>query len=132
MAGNLIVGQSGGPTADINTSLAGVIQAALASSQIDRVLGAVHGTRGILHEDLIDLCREDGQTLDLLRSTPGAALGTSRLKLTEAHLDRILTVFKSHDIRYVCLIGGNDSMDTANKLVTIWTNHFSRYALSDH
>lgn len=119
MAGNLIVGQSGGPTAVINASLAGVVETALASSQIGHVLGAVNGTRGILHEELIDLCREDTQTLDLLRQTPGAALGTSRLKLSEAHYQRLLDVFKAHDIRYVCLIGGNDSMDTANKLARL-------------
>ena len=116
MAGNLVVGQSGGPTAVINASLAGVIRAALASSQIDRVLGAVDGSRGLLNEELIDLGCEDAHTLGLLSQTPGAALGTSRLKLKEEHLDRLLSVFKAHDVRYFCMIGGNDSMDTAHKV----------------
>jgi ATP-dependent phosphofructokinase / diphosphate-dependent phosphofructokinase len=116
MAGNLIVGQSGGPTAVINASLAGVVQAALASSQIDRVLGALDGARGILHEDLVDLRHEDPHMLELLRQTPGAALGTSRLRLGEEHFERVLALFKAHDIRYFCLIGGNDSMDTAHQI----------------
>ena len=123
MAGNLVVGQSGGPTAVINASLAGVVQTALASHHIDRVLGAIDGARGLLSENLIDLCLEDQQTLELLRQTPGAALGTSRLKLNEDHFERLLAVFKAHDIRYFCLIGGNDSMDTAHKVGQMAAEH---------
>lgn len=116
MTRNLIVGQSGGPTAVINVSLAGVIQTAFASSQIDRVFGAVNGIRGLIHEELVDLQGESDQTIELLQQTPGAALGTSRQKLTEDHIDRVLAVLEAHDVRYFCLIGGNDSMATANEV----------------
>jgi len=116
MAGNLLVGQSGGPTAVINASLAGVVQMALSSSQIAGVYGAVHGLLGVLNEDLVDLRQEGEQTLALLRTTPGAALGTSRLKLKAGHYKRLLDVFQAHDIRYFAYIGGNDSMDTAHQV----------------
>jgi ATP-dependent phosphofructokinase / diphosphate-dependent phosphofructokinase len=116
MAGNILVGQSGGPTAVINASLAGVVRAALASRQIAGVYGAVNGILGVLREELSDMRQEDPATLDLLRDTAGAALGTSRFKVNETHLQRILDVFKAHDVRYFCYIGGNDSMDTAHKV----------------
>ncbi|MBC7240980.1 MAG: 6-phosphofructokinase [Anaerolineae bacterium] len=116
MAGNLLVAQSGGPTAVINASLAGVVQTAIESGRFDRVLGALDGTLGILRETLVDLTQEEPAVWKLVLQTPGAALGTSRLKLTDAHYDRILAVLKAHDVHYLCLIGGNDSMDSAYKL----------------
>lgn len=119
MAGSLLVAQSGGPTAVINASLAGVVQTALESGRFNRVLGALDGTLGILREFLVDLTQEDPAIWKLIQLTPGAALGTSRLKLTDAYYDRILAVLKAHDVRYLCLIGGNDSMDSAHKLARL-------------
>lgn len=116
MGGKLLVVQSGGPTAVINASLVGVVRAALQSPVIDGVYGAVNGPLGILREELVDLGRESTSTLSLLMQTPGAGLGTSRLKLRDAHYDRILAVLKAHDIHFLCFIGGNDSMDSAATL----------------
>ena len=121
MAGNLVIAQSGGPTAVINASLAGVMRSALASSRIGGVYGAIGGTQGILNEELIDLGHESARTLELLRQTPGAALGTSRLRLKEEYVERLFAVLAMHDIRYLCLIGGNDSMDTAHRITDFAT-----------
>lgn len=116
MTGNLIIAQSGGPTAVINASLAGVIQSAQESRHIGKIIGAVNGTHGMLHENLVDLGHEDPRVVERLRETPGAALGTNRLRLKQEHFGRILDVFRSHQIRFLCLIGGNDSMQTASQL----------------
>lgn len=114
--GNLVVSQSGGPTAVINCSLAGVIYEAFQHDVISEVYGALYGIEGVLDENLIDLGQESAETLELLRTTPGSALGMSRRKLTEADYGRILDVFKAHNVRYFFYIGGNDSMDTSNKV----------------
>ncbi|HEY3397757.1 MAG TPA: 6-phosphofructokinase [Armatimonadota bacterium] len=109
LKGNALVAQSGGPTVVINASMVGVVEAARECADIDTVLGAVHGMDGILNENLIDLFREDPETLQGIRYTPSAALGTSRVKPKEKDLARALEVFKAHDIRYFFYIGGNDS-----------------------
>lgn len=114
--GNLIVSQSGGPTAVINCSLVGVVEEAFKHEQIGEVYGALYGIEGVLDENLIDFRRESAETLDLLRTTPGSALGMSRRKLTEEDYGRVLDVFKAHNVRYFFYIGGNDSMDTSNKV----------------
>jgi len=116
LRGALVVAQSGGPTAVINASLAGVISSALQAPAITNVLGALHGIEGILYEDLVDLRQETPETIDLLRVTPSSALGSCRHKLSEEEYARIVEVFKAHDIRYFCYIGGNDSMDTAHQV----------------
>ncbi len=118
---SLLFGQSGGPTSVINASAAGVFETALAADGIDQVLGAAHGIVGILGEHLYDIGAEDPAELALLRSTPSSALGTCRYKLAHAADDerdyaRLLEVFQAHDVRYFCYNGGNDSMDTANKI----------------
>jgi ATP-dependent phosphofructokinase / diphosphate-dependent phosphofructokinase len=114
LRGALVVAQSGGPTAAINASLAGVVSRALREDgRITGVLGALHGIEGVLYEDLIDLGRQSPRTLGLLKGTPSSALGSCRHKLTGAEYERILGVFRAHDVRYFCYIGGNDSMDTA-------------------
>ncbi|HOG45245.1 MAG TPA: 6-phosphofructokinase [Anaerolineae bacterium] len=113
---NLLVAQSGGPTAVINNSLVGVIEEAKARGEIGTVIGAERGIEGVLREQLVDLSREAPQTLRALRQTPSAALGTSRHKLKEGDLERIVEVFRKHNIGYFCYIGGNDSMDTANRI----------------
>jgi len=114
--GNLVVSQSGGPTAVINNSLVGVVHEALAQAKIGEVYGALYGIEGVLDENLIDLCQESAETLEVLRTTPGSALGMSRRKLIPDDFGRILDVFKAHNVRYFFYIGGNDSMDTSNKV----------------
>jgi 6-phosphofructokinase 1 len=114
--GNALIGQSGGPTCVINQSLVGVIEAAVASDRIERVLGAVHGIQGVLSERLIDLGRESRQTLERVAATPCAALRSVRKKPTREECERVLSVLKKHDVRYFFYIGGNDSAETAHIL----------------
>ena len=117
LKGNLVVAQSGGPTAVINASVAGVAEEAFKNEDvITGVYGSLHGIEGILYENLIDLGKEDRTTIHGLIETPAAALLSCRHKLTEADYDRILDVFKAHNIRYFFYIGGNDSMDTAYRV----------------
>ena len=116
LKGNLIVGQSGGPTAVINSSLCGVIQEAFRHDEIQNIYGMVHGILGVLNEDLIDLRRQDPRVIEGLKRTPSAALGSCRYKLTEEDYGKVLEVFKKYNIRYFIYIGGNDSMDTAHKV----------------
>jgi len=114
LTGNLVVAQSGGPTAVINSSLVGVIQEALNHNEITGIYGAIHGIEGILYENLVDLKKEDPQTIEKLKRTPSSALGSCRHKLTPEEYERIVDVFKAHNIRYFLYIGGNDSMETAH------------------
>ena len=117
LVGNVLVGQSGGPTSVINASVAGLIAEALNHECIEEIYGTLNGVLGILHEDLIDLASESQQQIRALKYTPGAALGTCRFKLKkQADFDRVLEVFKAHNIRYFFYIGGNDSQDTADKI----------------
>ena len=101
LKGNLLVAQSGGPTPVINASLAGVLTTALQfEDEIEEIYGAVNGVEGILTENFIDLAAESQQTVRLLKTTPGAALGSCRYKLKkEQDMARILEVFKAHNIR---------------------------------
>ncbi|MDQ3044573.1 MAG: diphosphate--fructose-6-phosphate 1-phosphotransferase [Chloroflexota bacterium] len=112
----LLVGQSGGATAVINASLIGVVEGALATARFDRILGMRHGIEGLLAGQFVDLGRLPAVTLDALRQTPSAALGTSRHKVSDADLDQILAVLRDHEVRAFILIGGNDSADTAHRL----------------
>lgn len=114
--GNLIVGQSGGPTAVINSSLAGVVLEALEHEAIEEIYGMVHGVEGLLREEMLDLGRQSAATIEGLRSTPSAALGSCRHKLVGADYERLLTILRAHAIRYFIYIGGNDSADTAWRL----------------
>jgi len=117
LVGNVLVGQSGGPTAVINASVAGVIAEALNHDCIEEIYGTLNGVLGILNEDFIDLASESQQTIRGLRYTPGAALGTCRYKLKkQADFERVLEVFKAQNIRYFFYAGGNDSQDTADKI----------------
>ncbi len=115
-ARNLLVAQSGGPTAVINSSLVGVVEEAGHWREIGTVIGAERGIKGVLEESLLDLSAEDAATLAALRYTPSAALGTSRHKLRPGDLERIVEVFAKYDVGYFCYIGGNDSMDTASRI----------------
>lgn len=122
LIGNAIFGQSGGPTAVINSSAAGVICEALKHSDvIPKVYGAAHGIVGMLNEQFYDMAQEDPYELELLKTTPSSLLGSVRYKLADPDVDdtdykRLLEVFKKYDIRYFFYNGGNDSMDTCNKV----------------
>ena len=121
LVGACIIGQSGGPTSVINASALGAMQAGLKSDCITKVLGAVHGIKGVLDDQLIDISKEDPAELDLLRFTPSSALGSCRYKLKDPAVDdtdykRILEIFKKYNVRYFFYNGGNDSMDTCNKI----------------
>ncbi|MGI5905884.1 MAG: 6-phosphofructokinase [Candidatus Pararuminococcus gallinarum] len=121
LIGACIIGQSGGPTSVINSSAQGLIQAALQSKQITRVLGAAHGIKGVLNDVLYDMGQEDPSELELLKYTPSSALGSCRYKLADFEQDdtdyrRILEIFQKYDVRYFFYNGGNDSMDTCNKI----------------
>lgn len=121
LKGACLLGQSGGPTSVINASAYGIIEAAMRNPQITRVFGAANGIKGILEDRLYDLNLEDPQELALLPHTPSCALGSCRYKLKDPEVDatdyeRLLEVFKKWDIRYFLYIGGNDSMDTCNKI----------------
>src|SRR3954467_11431638 len=101
LVGNVLVGQSGGPTSVINASVAGVIAEALNHECIEEIYGTLNGVLGILHEDLIDLAPEPQQQPRAPKPPPGAPLGTCRYKLKkQADFDRVLEVFKAHNIRY--------------------------------
>ena len=112
---NLLVAQSGGPTAVINSSVAGIVEEALQHAKIRGIYGAVNGILGVLREDLVDLRREDPSTISKLRRTPSAALGSCRYKLSDRDYSRLYEVLTAHDIGYFICAGGNDSMDTAHK-----------------
>ena len=121
LTGACIIGQSGGPTSVINASAQGVIQTALKTGCITRVLGAAHGIKGVLDDKLYDMGQEDAAELDLLKYTPSSALGSCRYKLANPDVDdtdykRILEIFKKYNVRYFFYNGGNDSMDTCDKI----------------
>lgn len=121
LTGACIFGQSGGPTAVINASALGVIKTALETGCITKVLGAAHGIKGVLADQLYDMGKEDPQELEKLPFTPSSALGSCRYKLADPDVDdsdyrRILEIFQKYDVRYFFYNGGNDSMDTCNKI----------------
>ena len=120
--GNVIVGQSGGPTAVINSSLAGVYKTAR-DRGAKKVYGMLHGIQGLLQERYVDLSEHIKNDLDieLLKRTPSAYLGSCRFKLPEisedrAIYDRIFEILDGLEVEYFFYIGGNDSMDTIKKL----------------
>lgn len=121
--GNLVIGQSGGPTAVINASLAGVLQEAKKYSFIEHSYGMRWGIQGFLAEDLINLGRESKATLKKLKNTPSSALGSCRHKLSEQDLPRVLEVLRRYNIRYFFLIGGDDSQNTTHRVVQYCLAH---------
>ena len=121
LIGSCIFGQSGGPTAVINASAYGVIRAALDAEEITKVYGAAHGIRGVLDDKLYVMDEEDPAELKLLLNTPSSELGSCRYKIADPEKDdmdykRILEIFKKYNVRYFFYNGGNDSMDTCNKI----------------
>ena len=121
LKGALIFAQSGGPTSVINASAAGVFIEALGQQNVTAVYGAANGIKGVLEERFYDIGKEDMAELELLKYTPSSALGSVRYKLKDASVDdpdykRLLEVFKKYNVRYFFYNGGNDSMDTCNKI----------------
>ena len=121
LTGACIFGQSGGPTAVINASAYGVIRTALDSDVITKVYGAAYGIQGVLNDELYDMGEEEDYELKLLLNTPSSELGSCRYKMADPDVDdsdyrRILEIFKKYDVRYFFYNGGNDSMDTCNKI----------------
>ncbi len=124
LTGNLLVAQSGGPTAVINASVAGVVQEAGRHECIEEIYGGLNGILGILNETLVDLNEEKAKSIVGLKHTPAAALGTCRYKVdfkkkpaqAAQDMDRLFAVFQAHNIRYFFYAGGNDSQDTTNKI----------------
>ena len=118
---NAVVAQSGGPTSVVNTSIHGAVNELLKSNEVNRVYGAKMGILGVLREELIDISAQDDIEIERLSNTPSAGvLGSCRYKIkSQEDMDRIVEVFKSHNIGYFLYCGGEDSMDTANKIAKL-------------
>lgn len=120
---NLIVAQSGGPSPVINNSLRGIVETCRQMSEIGTVYGGVHGIEGVLKEELLNLSDQSPEEIALLRTTPAAgSIGTCRYKLKpnqKEDFERVIEVFKAHEVGYFLYIGGNDSMDTAHKIAAL-------------
>ncbi|HOP57342.1 MAG TPA: 6-phosphofructokinase [Bacillota bacterium] len=127
LKGNLLYGQSGGPTSVINASAYGVISEARKNPNIKDVIFMKHGIKGALNEDFFFLKDQDEETVELLKHTPGSAFGSVRYKLKDFREDdsnylRLLYIFQKYNIRYFLYNGGNDSMDTCAKIAD-YMNH---------
>jgi 6-phosphofructokinase 1 len=116
---NLIIAQGGGPTAVINASLAGVVAEAQLHPEIDRIYAGRGGIEGMMKEEFIDLTDMSSTDIERLKLTPSSAVGSCRYKVTEKDHDRIIEVLRKHNIKYFFYNGGNDSMDTCNKVSKI-------------
>ena len=113
MQGKVLVAQGGGPTAVINQSMAGVVIESRKIRNVERVYGALHGVRGIINEEFLDLTMETTHNLELVADTPCSALGSTRDKPDVKYCQEIFKVLKAHGITTFFYIGGNDSSDTA-------------------
>ncbi len=127
MSHNVIVAQSGGPSPVINSSLRGIIETCkMFPDQFGRIYGGWHGIEGVLKEELLDLSAQDEEEISLLRNTPAAgSIGTCRYKLKDSQVkdfQRLLEVFRTHDIGYFFYIGGNDSQHTAFRVSELAKN----------
>ncbi|GAB3404763.1 6-phosphofructokinase [Massilia agilis] len=107
-----MVAQGGGPTAVINQSMVGVTLEARRFRNVTRIYGALHGVRGIVNEDFLDLTQETSHNLELVAATPSSALGSTRDKPDMAYCQSIFEVLRAHEIEHFFYIGGNDSADT--------------------
>ena len=116
LKGNAVVGQSGGPTSVINSSLVGIVETIKRSSLIENIYGMNYGIEGFMNGWLFNLSQQPETTLKGLRKTPSSALGSSRHKLQDSDFPKIMEVLKKHNIRYFFLIGGNDTMDTIHRI----------------
>lgn len=117
LTGNLLVAQHGSLTSALNASLAGVVTEALNHGEIEEIYGALRGVQGVLQEEIIDLADESQQTIRGLRHTPGAALGTTRYRISrDQDIERIVQVCEAHNIRFFVNIGDIEAMQTAAKV----------------
>ncbi|KJS81678.1 MAG: hypothetical protein JM58_16535 [Peptococcaceae bacterium BICA1-8] len=117
LQGNLLIGQSGGPTPVINASLAGVLSEAKKMQEIEKIYGMRNGIEGALNKEVYDLTQEPEDLIEKLIYTPASALGSCRHKLSkDEEFEQLLELFKANNIRYFVYIGGNDSMDTCHKI----------------
>ena len=116
IVGNAIMGQSGGPTSVINASLAGVIDECKAQKSIKNIYGMQFAIEGFMQNKIIDLGKESAAVIKGLVGTPGSALGSCRYKVQDADFPKILKILKTYNIRYFFLAGGNDTMDTINRV----------------
>jgi len=112
--GNMVIAQSGGPTMVINQSLVGAVLEAGRQPAIRQVYGALHGIKGVLREQFVNLSRENRTGLEAVAATPSSALGTVRMKPTVEDCARIFDILRTYDTRYFFYIGGNDSAETAH------------------
>ncbi|MDX2442402.1 MAG: diphosphate--fructose-6-phosphate 1-phosphotransferase [Bacteroidales bacterium] len=124
MKKNVIVAQSGGPSPVINNSLRGIIEACrMYPEKIGKIYGGWHGIEGVLKEELLDITAQDKEEINLLRNTPGAgSIGTCRYKIKDHQLkdmERVVDIFRAHNIGYFFYIGGNDSQHTAYRVSEI-------------
>ncbi|MBM3888019.1 MAG: 6-phosphofructokinase, partial [Verrucomicrobia bacterium] len=110
----MLIAQSGGPTVVINQSLAGAVLEAERHKEIKKIYGSLHGIKGVLDEELIDLGRETQATLEAVAATPSSALGTVRRKPTPQDCHKIFEHLRKHNVRYFFYIGGNDSAETTH------------------
>jgi 6-phosphofructokinase 1 len=116
MKGNAIIGQFGGPTSVINSSLCGLIQEGLKSKKVEKILGMRFGIQGFMQDEIFDLGKEEFQAIEGLRQTPSSALGSCRYTLKDKDFPLIIKQLKKYNIRYFFLIGGNGSMDTIRRV----------------
>ena len=128
LIGAVLIGQSGGPSAVINASSFGVIKTALDSEYVTKVYGANHGIKGVLDDQLFIMDEEDPAELAKMPYTPSSVLGSCRYKIADPDVDetdfkRILEIFRKYNIRYFFYNGGNDSMDTCNKISRYFAKH---------
>ena len=114
IVGNMLIAQSGGPTVVINQSLVGAVLEAKKHKEIKKIYGALHGIKGILNEDLIDLGRETVATLKAVAQTPSSGLGSVRKKPTPEDCAKIFEKLQKYGVRYFFYIGGNDSAETTH------------------
>lgn len=112
LEGKVLVAQGGGPTAVINQSLVGAVLESRKFRNVSLVYGALHGVRGIVNEDFVDLTQETTHNLEMVGETPSSALGSCRDKPDLKYCQEIFKVLRAHEIRYFFYIGGNDSSDT--------------------
>ena len=114
LTGNMLIAQSGGPTVVINQSLVGAVLEAKKHKEIQKVYGSLHGLKGILEENLVDLGKETTANLELVAQTPSSALGSVRKKPTPEDCAQVFAVLQKYNIRYFFYIGGNDSAETTH------------------
>ncbi len=114
LSGNMLIAQSGGPTAVINQTLVGAVLEARKHGEVEQVIGAMHGIQGILDEDFVNLGKETPANLEKVSQTPSSALGSVRKKPSQEDCRQIFEVLRKYEIRFFFYIGGNDTAETTH------------------